>query len=94
MASFVLSFFPLDVLDGIWDLIESVSEGFITYSYTYIRNLCSQSVMLRACSNSQDSVDRGKLPISKMLCEWLIAEKNLCQVLKSSVRDTMTLMIN
>ena len=25
------SFFPLDVLDGIWDLIESVSEGFLTY---------------------------------------------------------------
>ena len=33
MASFVLSFFPLDVLDGIWDLIESVSEGFLTYSF-------------------------------------------------------------
>ena len=33
MTSFVLSFFPLDVLDGIWDLIESVSEGFLTYSY-------------------------------------------------------------
>ena len=32
MASFVLSFFPLDVLDEIWDLIESVSEGFFTYS--------------------------------------------------------------
>ena len=32
MASFVLSFFPLDVLDEIWDLIESVSEGFPTYS--------------------------------------------------------------
>ena len=28
----LLSFFPLDVLDGIWDLIESVSEGFLTYS--------------------------------------------------------------
>ena len=28
MASFVLSFFPLDVLDEIWDVIESVSEGF------------------------------------------------------------------
>ena len=27
-------FFPLDVLDGIWDLIESVSEGFLTYSCT------------------------------------------------------------
>ena len=33
MASFVLSFFPLDVLDEIWDLIESVSEGFHTYSF-------------------------------------------------------------
>ena len=32
MASFVQSFFPLDVLDEIWDLIESVSEGFHTYS--------------------------------------------------------------
>ena len=32
MAYFVLSFFPLDVLDEIWDLIESVSEGFLTYS--------------------------------------------------------------
>ena len=34
-ASFVLSFFPLDVLDEIWDVIESVSEGFLTYSLTY-----------------------------------------------------------
>ena len=33
MASLVLSFFPLDVSDEIWDVIESVSEGFITYSY-------------------------------------------------------------
>ena len=35
MASFVLSFFPLNVLDGIWDLpvIESVSEGLLTYSW-------------------------------------------------------------
>ena len=32
MASFVPSFFPLDVFNGIWDLIESVSEGFLTYS--------------------------------------------------------------
>ena len=34
MASFVLSFFPLDVFDEIWDLIESVSEGFLTYSFS------------------------------------------------------------
>ena len=32
MASFVLSLFPLDVLDEIWDVIESVSEVFLTYS--------------------------------------------------------------
>ena len=28
----MLSFFPRDVLDEIWDLIESVSESFRTYS--------------------------------------------------------------
>ena len=33
MASFVLSFSPLDVLYEIWDLIGSVSEGFLTYFY-------------------------------------------------------------
>ena len=30
----MLFFFPLDVLDEIWDLIESVSEGFLTYTYS------------------------------------------------------------
>ena len=33
---FVLSFFTLDVLDEIWDLIESVSEGFPTYSCSFL----------------------------------------------------------
>ena len=32
MAYFCADFFPRDVLDGIWDLIWSVSEGFPTYS--------------------------------------------------------------
>ena len=32
MASFCAVLFPLDVLDEIWDLTESVSEGFLTYS--------------------------------------------------------------
>ena len=32
----MLSFFPLDVLDEVWDLIESVSEGFLTYSFKYL----------------------------------------------------------
>ena len=36
MVSFVLSFFPRDVLDEILNLIESVSEDFPSYSLTYI----------------------------------------------------------
>ena len=33
MASFCAVLFPTDVLDEIWDIIESVSEGFLTYSF-------------------------------------------------------------
>ena len=33
MVSFVLSFFPRDVLDEILNLIGSVSEGFPSYSW-------------------------------------------------------------
>ena len=29
-------FFPRDVFDEIWDLIESVSEGFPTYSHIHL----------------------------------------------------------
>ena len=31
----MFSFLPRDVLDEIWDLIESVSEGFPPYSWLY-----------------------------------------------------------
>ena len=34
----MLSFFPLDVLDEIWDLIESVSEGFPFYSCSSVQS--------------------------------------------------------
>ena len=33
MVPFCAAFFPRDALDEIWDLIESVSEGFPKYSY-------------------------------------------------------------
>ena len=36
MVSFVLSFFPRDVLDEILNLIESVSEDFPSYFYTLV----------------------------------------------------------
>ena len=45
VASFVLSFFPLDVLDGIWDLIQSVSEGFLTYSFKLKFQLSNRFMM-------------------------------------------------
>ena len=35
MVSFVLSFFPRDVLDEILNLIESVSEDFPSYSFEH-----------------------------------------------------------
>ena len=35
MVSFVLSFFPRDVLDEILNLIESVSEDFPSYSWNH-----------------------------------------------------------
>ena len=38
MVSFVLSFFPRDVLDEILNLIESVSEDFPSYSFKYINS--------------------------------------------------------
>ena len=36
MVSFVLSFFPRDVLDEILNLIESVSEDFPSYSFVVL----------------------------------------------------------
>ena len=37
MVSFVLSFFPRDVLDEILNLIESVSEDFPSYSFITLK---------------------------------------------------------
>ena len=39
MVSFVLSFFPRDVLDEILNLIESVSEDFPSYSTMIYYNM-------------------------------------------------------
>ena len=39
MVSFVLSFFPRDVLDEILNLIESVSEDFPSYSLVNLKFL-------------------------------------------------------
>ena len=48
MVSFVLSFFPRDVLDEILNLIESVSEDFPSYSYIIndLINVCKIPIFL------------------------------------------------
>ena len=56
MASFVLSFFPLDVSGEIWDLTESVSEGFLTYSFYDIKvtqqpYVSNYATLRKTCSN-------------------------------------------
>ena len=54
MASFVLSFFLPDVLDELWDLIESVSEGFLTYSFkinSSKKQICHLKIPFATCLN-------------------------------------------
>ena len=41
----MLSFFPLDVRDEIWDVTESVSEEFLTYSSVF-KNIMTVVVLL------------------------------------------------
>ena len=45
MVSFVLSFFPRDVLDEILNLIGSVSEGFPSYSHMPYNNALQTAQM-------------------------------------------------
>ena len=48
MASFCAALFPLDVFDEIWDLTESVSEGFLTYSFKHFSQEYSDSFVFIA----------------------------------------------
>ena len=50
----MLSFFPLDVLDELWDVTESVSEGFFTYC-------CSRYIISRIKGYTSSNGDSDKL---------------------------------
>ena len=52
MVSFVLSFFPRDVLDEILNLIESVSEDFPSYTFISILRVVHAGFTLRRLSRS------------------------------------------
>ena len=42
----MLSFFPRDVLDEIWDLTEPVSEGFPTYSSVKAVQMSTSNIIM------------------------------------------------
>ena len=79
MAYFVLSFFPLDVLDGIWDLIESVSEAFLTYSWKCLikeqeipsrwTEYCSELYNYESCGNNTGMQSPPEEDLQSILCE-------------------------
>ena len=46
MVSFVLSFFPRDVLDEILNLIESVSEDFPSYSLVFLSPFFMKKILV------------------------------------------------
>ena len=50
MVSFVLSFFPRDVLDEILNLIESVSEDFPSYSYVFFHSIIIPMMRIQSLS--------------------------------------------
>ena len=54
MVSFVLSFFPRDVLDEILNLIESVSEDFPSYSSLILLN--NQYIMKNNMCKKKDRI--------------------------------------
>ena len=45
----MLSFFPRDVLDEIWDLNGSVSEGFPTYFSRVLFLSCRRKIVIKSC---------------------------------------------
>ena len=52
----MLSFFPRDVLDEIWDLIESVSGGFSTYSWLSVDSHSYQQHLLMSIIQEKDII--------------------------------------
>ena len=62
MASFCAVFFPRDVLDEIWDLIESVSEGFSSF-------LCNE-ILPGLCINVIVYPSYKTIARNYLTCDW------------------------
>ena len=64
ILGYTADYFPLDVLDEIWDLIESVSEGFLTYSYI----ICWLLSLERRCVELLGPLSNGAESLRKVVC--------------------------
>ena len=86
----MLSFFPRDVLDEILNLIESVSEGFSSYSY--LPSGYKPSLSLQSGNSSQNAPkpkppgeNKGHNPLSQHICNYCKQSGHIvsdCPVLK------------
>ena len=64
----MLSFFPLDVLDEIWDVTEAVSEGFLTYSYEVY------DIYILDWGWSGGVMALGNLPVPGLPTFWMVGQ--------------------
>ena len=66
-------FFPLDVLDEILDVIESVSQGFLTYSFGFLptfKRICYPRLLTfltRTTLPMRKFAERSKQPFENMM---------------------------
>ena len=88
MVSFVLSFFPRDVLDEILNLIESVSEDFPSYSYVIPSELLS--VYPSVCPSVRTSVRPSAVDHSCPLRNFDTVQDNFTKLGRNIKHDQTT----
>ena len=80
----MLSFFPLDVLDEIWDVSESVSEGFLTYS-----SLMQTDYRLILCKtiSFKNGLESPLLVCFVYILTTDVSERKQCKILFSRIKS-------
>ena len=73
---FVLSFIPPDVLDEIFDLIESVSEGFPTYPYTNTVYFVDTQYASNTVPSSKVYVLKPSTQIHSVILFYILSKQN------------------
>ena len=85
----MLSFFPLDILNEIWDKIELVSEGFPTYFYiSYLIGFA------RVSSHVTPFNARNKILTAKLKKEVYLYHELRMVSFQHSIVDNMNWLLN